>query len=430
MYSQPDKSKDKDQVSPQQPHVETDRKTGLLAFKERRNTPHWSLVIAALILFSFLLYLIRDVLNPLIVSVGILIILYPSRRTREMQPMLLLIFIIALISIWLQFSTLIIPFIVAFTLAFALDPVVEWLVNRKLPRMVVILGLLVMVLGAMVGVGILVVPRLIEEIGDLAGNVPKWIDGAKYWGIHSFLPWLQALPFEDHVNKFQEKLPEILNRGIGKFANWSSTALSGMVNILSGIINLILIPILTIYFLNEFKRIREWTFSIIPGEKLRLAQDIFANVNVVLSAYIRGQLLVCTFIATWIGTGLWLFAGVPYALLLGITAGIANLIPYVGTYSAAIITIIIAATQPDPFITIFKSLIVFISAQALEGNLITPRVVGNRVGLHPLVVIFAVLLFASLFGIVGMLIAIPVTAIFKEVILVVSKHRKMGTAVN
>jgi len=347
-----------------------------------------------------------------------------------MQPMLILIFIIALFSIWMQFSTLIIPFIVAFTLAFALDPVVEWLVNRKLPRMVVILGLLVMVLGAMVGVGILVVPRLIEEIGDLASNVPKWLDGAKYWGIHSLLPWLQALPFEDHVNKFQEELPQILNKGIGKFANWSSSALSGIVNILSGIINLILIPILTIYFLNEFKRIKEWSFSIVPDEKLAFVQEIFSNVNVVLSAYIRGQLLVCTFIATWIGTGLWLFAGVPYALLLGITAGIANLIPYVGTYSAAIITIVIAATQPDPIMTIFKSLIVFISAQALEGNLITPRVVGNRVGLHPLVVIFAVLLFASLFGIVGMLIAIPVTAIFKEVILVVSKHRKMNATIN
>ncbi|MBT7616217.1 MAG: AI-2E family transporter [Calditrichaeota bacterium] len=430
MAPQQSKNLNQHQDSVKQTQQRTERKSGILTINERRNTPHWSLIIAALILFAFMLFLIRDVLNPLIVSIGILILLYPSRRTREMQPMLILIFIIALFSIWMQFSTLIIPFIVAFTLAFALDPVVEWLVNRKLPRMVVILGLLVMVLGAMVGVGILVVPRLIEEIGDLASNVPKWLDGAKYWGIHSLLPWLQALPFEDHVNKFQEELPQILNKGIGKFANWSSSALSGIVNILSGIINLILIPILTIYFLNEFKRIKEWSFSIVPDEKLAFVQEIFSNVNVVLSAYIRGQLLVCTFIATWIGTGLWLFAGVPYALLLGITAGIANLIPYVGTYSAAIITIVIAATQPDPIMTIFKSLIVFISAQALEGNLITPRVVGNRVGLHPLVVIFAVLLFASLFGIVGMLIAIPVTAIFKEVILVVSKHRKMNATIN
>lgn len=421
--SKPNAFTDHDSQDKPRSKTETDQPTGTIGFNERRNTPHWSLIVAALILFAFLLYLIRDVLNPLIVSIGILIILYPSRRTREMRPMLLLIIIIALISTWLQFSTLIIPFIVAFLLAFALDPVVEWLVNRKFPRMVVILGLLGLVISLMVGVGILVIPRLVNEIGDLAGNVPRWVDDAMYWGINSLLPWLKALPFEG-VSRFHEKLPDMLNNVMDSFANWSKSALSGMVNVLSGLINLILIPILTIYFLNEFKRIRDWTFSIIPEKRLGLAHDIFENVNVVLSAYIRGQLLVCTFIAAWIGTGLWLFAGVPYALLLGITAGIANLIPYVGTYSAAVLTVIIAATQPDPIMTIFKSLIVFVSAQALEGNFITPRIVGNRVGLHPIVVIFVVLLFASLFGIVGMLIAIPVAASLKEVFFAVLKHYK------
>lgn len=386
--------------------------------KERRKVPHWSLIIAALMMFAALLYMVIGYLSPLTLSIAILIILYPSRRTRELKPLLLLVSLVVIASIWWRLNALITPFIIAFILAYAIDPVVEWLVKRGLPRLVVILVLIGLILAAMIGVGILIIPKLIDEIGDLAGTVPRWIDGLKSWGETSLIPWLDRMdiPLSGIWDQIKAKIPSIINTVVESFTKWSFKALSGAVAVLSGLANLILIPILTVYFLFEFNNIKKKVFNIVPDDHKDFALELYRDLNQVLSAYVRGQMLVCLFLATWIGIGLWLIADVPYALLLGITAGLANLLPYVGTACAAILTLLVALLQPRPFLTGFKTLIVFVSAQTLEGNLLTPRIVGDRVGLHPLVVIFAVLLFATLFGFIGMLVAIPVTASIQVIV--------------
>jgi len=393
---------------------------------ERRATPHWSLVAAALILFALLLFLIKDYLSPLTLSIAMLILLYPSRRTRELKPFLLLVSLVVLISLWWRLHALITPFLIAFIVAYALNPVIEWLEKRRIPRLLVVFGIVGVILGAMVGIGILIVPRLIVESGELAANVPQWIETAWNWGLNTFIPWLLALdlPINKVLENIQDKLPGLFSNFLSKFANWSSAALIGAVGLISGLANLILIPILSVYFLYEFSKIRQTVYGLVPKRNQSIAHEVYTSLNIVLSAYIHGQLLVCTFLAVWIGMGLWLFAGIPYALLLGITAGLANLIPYVGTAAAGLLTLIIAVTQPDPLWTVIKAAIVFVTAQSLEGNLITPRIVGERVGLHPLIVIFVVLLFATLFGFIGMLIAIPVSASIKEVFLVWQRNKK------
>ncbi len=390
------------------------------------SAPHWSLIIAALMLFGMLLYTIREFLTPLTLSVAMIILLYPSRRVKELRPLLMLVFIVLLISLWWRLSALFVPFILAFILAYAIDPLVEWLVNRRFPRLLVIFGIIILILGSMTGIGILIVPKLINEISDLASKVPKWIEQSWKWITTGLIPWVQSLnlPIGDSLENIEKDLPKVIKDNMGKFAKWSSTALTGAVGVISGIANFILIPILTIYFLNEFKRIKYSAYNIIPDKNKNIFFEIYQRLNQVFSAYIRGQLLVCLFLATWISLGLWLFAGIPFALLLGISAGFANLIPYIGTATAGVLTSLVALTQPDPIITALKALAVFFSAQFLEGNLITPRIVGEKVGLHPLLVIFVVLLFASLFGLIGMLIAIPVTASIKEMISIRLKHAK------
>lgn len=396
--------------------------------KERRSVPHWSLVTAALVLFALLLFVIRDHLSPITISIAILILLYPSRRTRELKPLLFLVFVIAAVSIWWRLSALFTPFIVAFFIAYAIDPVVDWLTLRRLPRLLVVLLIIGFIVSVMVGVGIIVVPRLVLEVGELASNVPRWMDDAWSWGTRSFVPWLQGLdlPLRDAFSGLQERLPGLLQNFLGKFADWSTVALGKAMRLLSGLANLILIPILTVYFLNEFSRNKQRVYGIIPQRSKPLALEIYKSLNKVLSAYVRGQLLVCLFLATWIGTGLWLVADLPYALLLGITAGVSNLLPYVGTAATLILTLVVSLTQPEPLLTALKALIVFVTAQTLEGNLITPRVVGTKVGLHPLVVIFVVLLFATLFGFIGLLVAIPVTASAKEIFIVWKNRVKIG----
>ncbi len=381
-------------------------------WKDRRIAPHWSLLVAALIIFAFLIDTVRPYINPLSMSVAILILLYPSRRIRAIKPLLFLAFIVAIISIWWRLSALLTPFFIAFILAYAFNPLVEWLAGRNFPRLVVILGLIIVLLALLVGGAILVLPRLWEEINNLANVVPNWIEEVKKWGENYLFPWLKAfnIPVKTIWGEVQPRLPNILNSIFSTFADWSGKALSGIIGFIAGLFNLILIPILMIYFLNDFPKIRRWVYSLFPDDYKADAYKAYNELNTVLSAYIRGQLIVCLFLATWIGIGLLIFAKLPYALILGAAAGILNLLPYVGTTSALILTLVVAMFQPAPVATALKSLVVFVTAQSIEGNFITPRIVGDRVGLHPVVVIFVVLLFATLFGFVGMLIAIPVGA--------------------
>ncbi len=391
-----------------------------------RPSPHWSLPTAALILLTFLLYFLKDYLSPITLSIAILILLYPFWKNREIRPLIVLVWIIFAFAVWSRLSSLLAPFIIGFIVAYAFEPLVEWLEQHRLPRWLVIVIIILLVISTMGGIGILVVPRLVNEIKDLAGNIPQWAEQAWDWGIGTALPWIERLnlPLEDSLDNMKDKLPGLFTNFMKGLLNWSSSALVNAVGFVSGLANLILIPILSVYFLNEYKKIREWTYTLIPGRRKELAYKLYYNINNVVAAYIRGQLLVCLFLATWIGLGLWLWVGLPYALLLGITAGLANLVPYVGTSIAALLTVTVAVTQPDPIWTLVKTIIVFASAQSLEGNLLTPKIVGNRVGLPALLVIFVVLLCASLFGIIGMLVAIPISASIKVFLEVWLQHRK------
>ncbi|MDP8228782.1 MAG: AI-2E family transporter [Candidatus Electryoneaceae bacterium] len=362
-----------------------------------------------LILFAFLLFLSKGYLTVLAVSAAILVLLYPFRSVIAIRPFIILVSLVMILAIWSRFGSLLAPFLVAFLVAYAINPVVEWLVGRKLPRVLVILVIIGSIAGAMVGIGFLIVPRLIREITNLASDIPQWVKSVELWGETSLLPWLSKfLPIEGIIERFQSDFPETAKSVMGNFADWSKHAIRGTVSLLSGLLNVILIPILAVYYLNDYKRIKQKVYDFVPAPHQTFAKEIYFGLNRMLAGYMRGQMLVILFLSTWIGLGLWLIAGLPYALLLGLLAGLLNLFPYIGASTALLLTIIVSLFQPEPVSTMIKALIVFLSAQILESNFITSRLVGDRVGLHPVAVIFLIFLFATLFGFIGMLIAIPV----------------------
>ncbi len=381
-------------------------------WKSKRIAPHWSLLVAALVIWVFLIDMIRGYLNPITMSAAILILLYPSRRIKAIKPLLFLALVTGLIALWWRLSSLLTPFILAFLLAYAFDPIIEWAVRKRVKRIIAVLVLMLGLAGALAGTVILLFPRLLEEVSTLALALPDWIALLKNWVTEVFLPWTVTMdiPTEKIWLEVQPRLPTMFKSLIGGLADWGEQALSVAMSLLTGIANLILIPILTIYFLNDFARMRRWAFHLFNDDLKEDALKAYRQLNEVVSAYVRGQLLVCLFLATWIGGGLLVFVQLPYSILIGVAAGLLNLIPYVGTTAALIVTIVVSMFQPDPVITALKALAIFVTGQTLESNVLTPRIVGDKVGLHPLVVIFLVLLFATLFGIIGMLVAIPVGA--------------------
>lgn len=387
-------------------------------WRDLRIAPHWSLLTAALIIFAFLLYEVRDQISPLLLCVAILALLYPSRRIRAIKEFLVLVLIGLLVLFWVRFSSLLWPFVVSFILAYAFDPFITWCSRRGIPRMTAVLGLVIGLLGLVVLALYLVVPAMVNEIATLATAGPTFLTDARQWFLQVVLPWLVKvnIPTDEIWAQLQPRLPGMVKTLISGFSNWTAGALTGALSFIVGLANLILIPFVTIYLLDDFPRIRRWVYQQFPD---KFKEDVFRGylgINEAISAFIRGQLLVCLFLAIWIGLGLLFIAKVPYALLLGSVAGLLNLIPYVGTTSALIVTVGVAMFQDDPIMTTLKALIVFVSAQTLEGNYITPKIVGDKVGLHPVAIMFAVLFFASLFGVPGMLVAIPVTAIGKVVL--------------
>ena len=372
----------------------------------------WAPLAAGLVIFACLLYLTREHFEPLLLGLLGMVILYPYRRERIGRLLLLVVVFPVAVSLCWRLRGLITPFLAALVLAYALNPVVDWLVDRRVPRGAVIALLALAALGILAGAAVLILPLLFAQVADLASSIPLWLEAVTNWATGRLLPLLGewGLPLESIQERLQANLPSLFQSTMQRLAWLGSNAVSILTALLTGLANLILIPILTIYFLLEFRRLRSRVYHQFPESQRPTALRAYQALNGVLSAYFRGQMLVILFLSVWISLGLWLIAGVPYALLLGLTAGILNLMPYVGTAVALLITIVISLLQPHPLITSLKALAVFWSAQAIEGNFITPRLVGDKVGLHPLVVIFVVLAAGTLFGFFGLLLAIPVCA--------------------
>ncbi len=414
--------------NPESPAEDNNRP--LIDWASKRIAPHWSLLAAALVIWAFLIDMIRPFLSPLSMSVAILLLLYPSRRIRAIKPLLFLALSTAIISLWWRLSGLLTPFIIAFLLAYAFDPLIEKAEKRGIPRLAAVLVLMLGLAGILIGIGILVVPKLLEEISTLAVAVPDWVALIRAWVGSELLPWAARMniPTDQIWHEVQPRLPSMFKTLMGGLADWGARAVSGAIALVTGVANLVLIPILTIYFLNDFAKLRSWTYRLFPSDLKEDALKAYYQLNDAISAFVRGQMLVCLFLATWIGGGLVLFVHLPYSILIGVAAGFLNLIPYVGTTTALIVTLVVSMFHTDPVLTALKALAVFVSGQTLEGNLLTPRIVGDKVGLHPLAVIFLVLLFAAFFGIIGMLLAIPVGAASKVLFNVWNDRQSRKTA--
>ncbi|MFQ5444309.1 MAG: AI-2E family transporter, partial [Nitrospinales bacterium] len=222
------------------------------------------------------------------------------------------------------------------------------------------------------------------------------------------------------------KTQEILNMGLKKFGElpltiltsttsflWSS--ISSLVNILFMLFNLVIIPVAMFYLLRDFDEINKKLTDLIPPRFRNLFVEIFHEIDDVLSNFIRGQLMVATMMAVFYCIGLY-FIGTPLSLLIGILAGFANLVPYLGLVFGLLPAALMTFLQYQEWLPVLQVALLFGGVQAVEGFLITPRVVGDKLGLHPVVVMLAVLLGAEFFGFLGIFLAVPVVAVFKVLV--------------
>ncbi|WHZ12870.1 MAG: Putative permease often clustered with de novo purine synthesis [Burkholderiaceae bacterium] len=312
----------------------------------------------------------------------------------------------------LRLGPVLTPFVVAGVLAYALTPLVDWLdrigrgfVPRALAVLVVELLLIVVLLGLM----LLVVPILSKDIPLMRDQVPLLLDRLTGWlgpllaqfGVKLSLDTasIKALVLDYLSGNAESTLTSLL----------SSIKVGGSVAV-AVIGNAVLIPVALFYLLMDWDRFVAQVVALVPPH-LRQAFDSFRiECDTVLGQYLRGQLLVMLTLAVYYSIGLTLF-GLELALPVGIFTGLAVFVPYVGFGLGLVLATLAGLLQFAPLKAVVMVAVVYGIGQVIEGFFLTPRLVGERIGLHPLVVIFALLAFGQLFGFVGVLVALPASAL-------------------
>jgi predicted PurR-regulated permease PerM len=312
-------------------------------------------------------------------------------------------------------SPVLTPFLVAALLAYIGDPLVDRLEAKKISRTLAVTIVFLVLSLLTIALLIILVPLLQSQIGDLFEKVPGYID----WLQRTALPWLQTtlgLEIPD-IGDLKQVVQAHWQQAGGVAVGILGSVTSSGAALLALFANLVLIPVVTFYLLRDWDvlvmRIHESLPRHLEGTVVKLAKD----VDEVLGAFLRGQLLVMFGLGLIYSVGLWL-AGIDHALLIGMIAGIVSFVPYLGLIVGIVLAGIASVLQFHGLSHLWQVAVVFGVGQVAESMLLTPWLVGDRIGLHPVMVIFAVLAFGQLFGFFGVLLALPVAA----VIMVLARH--------
>ncbi len=314
----------------------------------------------------------------------------------------------AALLLWLL-APVLTPFIVAAVLAYALHPAVERLAARRVPRVAAVLLVEVVFIIAVLAVLLLIVPIISKELPLLREQIPLLADKLN----RHASPWLAQ--FGIHVQLdiagIKAFVLKYLNANLedGLAAALSSARIGGSI-VLAVIGNLVLVPVVLFYLLDDWPRLVERAQALVPPRLRERVVGFLDECDGVLGQYLRGQLLVMLTLAAFYSIGLALF-GFDLALPVGVFTGLAIFIPYLGFGLGLVLALLAGVLQFASWYGPIAVAVVFGVGQLVESLWLTPRLVGERIGMNPLMVIFALLAFGHLFGFVGVLIALPVSAL-------------------
>jgi len=367
--------------------------------------------IAIFLLAAAFLWSTRSVLSPILIGALLIHFLSEVREFPLMRSLRAGIVILLLVWMIINAQGTIIPFLLAFILAYLINPLVDFFERIRVPRLLAVSLLFATAAGLMVLAWFTLIPDLIREIQDLIVRLPIIVKDVIAFA-HMHLPKLFNLLNVDYLKIEQDFLQNQYPAKVESLLLKAIKALSGMGTILSQILNIILIPVLTFYFLKDYNKIKSGFLSFVPKKNRTLVNFYLWRSNRILGGYIRGKLITCVFVGIFTWLGLFLFS-IPYSIMIGIETGILNFVPFVGFYISLAIALVPPLFMPNPLHAVVQVLIVFAVVQSIEGYVISPKIVGERVGLHPVAVIFSILIFSHFLGFWGLLIAVPGAALLK-----------------
>lgn len=317
--------------------------------------------------------------------------------------------IAALLALVWIFNAILAPFVIGMAVAYFLDPVCNRLQRLGLTRTLATLVVTLLFVASVVALLAVLVPLVASELAQLASRLPTFVDL-----VHARLMELSQM-LETSVDS--AILDRVRDAVVGSEARLSSWAASVVRDVLSGgvalfnVVSLLLIsPIVAFYMLRDWHRLLAEVDSLLPPAYAETIREQLREVDRTLSGFVRGVGTVCLVLGAFYAIGLTLL-GLNFGIVIGVTAGLVSFVPFVGATLGFIASVGMAMLQFDGYLMVLAVAAIFLVGQFIEGNILHPTLVGERVGLHPVWVIFALLAGGLLFGLVGVLIAVPIAAV-------------------
>lgn len=333
---------------------------------------------------------------------------------RDSRFWLVLAFVLSIATFIYLLSPILSPFVIGILLAYLGDPVVDRLEKLNISRSFAVVIVFLVLLLVFILLILLLFPMLQSQIAGFFARLPQyaaWLDQR----VDQLVAFLELGEAKGSTATFKELAIEYLPQAGSATRNIFKLISSSGGFVLSGVLATILTPVVTFYFLRDWDHLVTRFRDLVPLSMRSTVNALASESDSVLSAFLRGQFLVMIALGSIYATGLTII-GLQFALLVGFAAGILSFIPYLGTLTGLLIAGILFLVQNDSWFDLWKIGTVFIVGQSLEGYLLTPWLVGDRIGLHPVAVIFAVLAGGQLFGFVGVLLALPMAAVLAVLI--------------
>lgn len=373
-----------------------------------------ALLVGAVLLLMVLIYTVQTVLSPFVALGAILFLLFPLRHYALARNLMWLSTI--LFGLWFvsTVSSILAPFVISLVIAYLLNPVVSRLEGWKVPRWVSSFVLILLVVAVIVLVLFFVLPiavtqfeSMLDALSGIFAEFREWLWSSRVatalerYGVSA--EELRTTLSKELAPRFEDILRNLLQSIL--------VVMSSLSRFVTQILYVIMVPFLTFYLLTDFPKITHRFLMLVPGRNRDRVGEYLREADEIIGRYLRGALLVA-FLQGVMVTLLFTFFGIKYSLLLGIMAALLDLVPYFGLILTMILSGLVATFSDPPILSKVLSAVFSVGIlHLLEVTMLSPRIVGARVGLHPLLIILALLLFAYFLGFVGLLVAIPVTAL-------------------
>ena len=310
---------------------------------------------------------------------------------------------VIIVLLW-QLGDVILPFVLGGAIAYCLDPIADRLERLGLSRVAAVAVITLVATLAFILLFLLVIPTLIQQTAQLIETAPDVFNRLQN-ALTTRFPELM-----DETSTIRQQLiaiGETIQSKGGELVNGVLSSALGLINML---IFLVVVPVVAFYLLLDWDNMTAKIDEMLPRDHLPVVRRLASQVDKTLASFIRGQGTVCLILGTYYAISLML-AGLNFGLVVGFIAGLVSFIPYIGALVGGVLAIGLALFQFwGDWVSIGIIGGIFMVGQFLEGNILTPKLVGNSVGLHPVWLLFALSVFGSLFGFVGMLVAVPVAA--------------------